>query len=298
MSDLKYTVTIYAAAPGTPFYEKGKPKLDDKGNPETSVPGHMYYAISDGSTRESYGFAPKEHGSVNGPGGVTSSDERTYHKPFYARTIEVTREQYDQLREFGKKPWEYGFDMQYRDARNNCIDFTWAGLNHAGLKRTEKSMWTNEAHEVDGKLNYLPANNDDSIKTIRDPVPGSPLNREERHPMPEMRWWQRGFLTENEMGQPGGPLASHGQPIQVASAAVMPPAASNDDPFEQLARASASGDDSAFSAVAQSYLRGADGRDVMAAGREANRQQDGLRQQEHAALQQSQPATPSVSMRV
>ncbi len=285
MSDPKYTVTVYAAAPGTPIYKDGAPKLDGQGNPETSVPGHMYYVTSNGDERNSWGFAPVEHGSVNGPGGVSTSDAESYHNPLYARTMEISKAQYDKLNEFGKAPDKYGFDMQYRDARNNCVDFTWAGLNHAGLKRTEKSLWDGKDHEVDGKLNYLPARNDDSIKTIHDPVPGSPLNKEQRNAMPDMKWWLR-ILSENEVGQPNRPGASGA-----------PACASNEDTFEQLVRASASGDDRAFSAAAQGYLQSAEGAAVLAAGREANRQQD-AHLQEYAALQQSQSATPPMSMRI
>ncbi|RYF72945.1 MAG: hypothetical protein EOO22_09875, partial [Comamonadaceae bacterium] len=114
MSDPKYTVTVYAAAPGTPLYKDGAPKLDDKGVPETSVPGHMYYVTSNGEARNSWGFAPVEHGSVNGRGGVSTSDEVSYHNPLYARTIEIDKARYDKLNEFGKDPANYGFDMQYR----------------------------------------------------------------------------------------------------------------------------------------------------------------------------------------
>lgn len=296
MADPQYTVTIYGAAPGTPLYEKGKPKLDDNGNPETSVPGHMYYVTSDGVNRSSWGFAPAAHGSLNGPGAVSRSDEESYHNPLYARTMEISKDQYDKLNEFGRAPDKHGFDMRYRDARNNCVDFTWAGLNHAGLKRTEKSLWDGKDHEVEGKLNYLPARNDDNIKTIRDPVPGSPLNKEERHPMPEMHWWQR-VLTENEQRQPGGAGAQPAQSTQIASAATPPAVASNDDPFEQLARASASGDAKAFSAAAQGYMQSAEGQALMAAGREANQQQDAQRQHELAALQHEQPAAPQMRLR-
>lgn len=282
MPDPKYTVTIYAAAPGTPLYKNGAPRVDANGHSETSVPGHMYYATSNGTAQNSWGFAPKEQGSVNGPGGVSRSDLKSYHNPLYARTMEISKTQYDKLNEFGEAPDRFGFDMYYRDARNNCVDFTWAGLNHAGIKRTEKSLWDGKDREVDGKLNYLPARNDESIKTIRDPIPGSPLNKEQRHPMPQLQWWQR-VLTEDERRPPGSPGA--------------PSVASTEDLFAQLARAAASGDDKAFSAAAQSHLQSADGQALMAAGRQAYEAQEIQRQQELASVQSMEPAVPQMRVR-
>lgn len=282
MPDPRYTVTIYTAAPGTPLYNSGTPLRDEAGNAQSSVPGHMYFVTSDGVNRKSYGFAPIKPGSVNSPGATTHADEDGNHNPLYARTMEVSKAQYDKLNEFGKAPEKFGFDLYYRDARNNCVDFTWAGLNHAGIKRTEKSLWDGKDHEVDGKLNYLPARNDESIKTIRDPVPGSPLNKEQRHPMPQLQWWQR-VLTEDEQRPPGSPGA--------------PSVASTEDLFAQLARAAASGDDKAFSAAAQSHLQSADGQALMAAGRQAYEAQEIQRQQELASVQPMEPAVPQMRVR-
>jgi hypothetical protein len=39
--------------------------------------------------------------------------------------------------DYGTQPLKNGFDLSYKDARNNCVDFTWSALNHANIKRTE-----------------------------------------------------------------------------------------------------------------------------------------------------------------
>ncbi len=57
----RYSVTVYVAAPGTPLKNTETGAL---GTP--SVPGHMYYAVSNGSAPESFGFAPIDEGSIRG----------------------------------------------------------------------------------------------------------------------------------------------------------------------------------------------------------------------------------------
>lgn len=107
--DPRYTVTVYVAAPGTPLEESGG----------TSAAGHMYYSISDGKRSESFGFAPQEHGSSSGPGKVYDTDVADYKAPRFARTMEIDKAQYDKLREFGRDPAEYGFDMEYGGLSNS-----------------------------------------------------------------------------------------------------------------------------------------------------------------------------------
>lgn len=65
MSGKKYTLTVYAAAPGTPLFDDktGLPNIDkETGKQKTSLPRHMFYAISEdgGRTKTAYGFAPVE----------------------------------------------------------------------------------------------------------------------------------------------------------------------------------------------------------------------------------------------
>lgn len=117
----------------------------------------MFYTTSDGSEPASYGFAPIEHGQVIGPGQVSRTDRDDYENPSYARTMEISREQFEALNAFGDAPDEFGFDKTYKDVRNNCVDFTWAALNHAGIQRTHGHIGHLTPHGVDGKLSYLPS---------------------------------------------------------------------------------------------------------------------------------------------
>lgn len=181
-----YSVTIYVAAPGTPLVRSGG----------TSAAGHMYYAISDGKQERSYGFAPKEHGRSSGPGKVYDTDLKDYKDPYYSRTIEITKDQYDKLREFGNDPAKYKFDMEYSGARNSCIDFTWGALNHAGLQRQTFFGIGDKGFEGDLK----PLQNIDDIKTIKAPFPESPLNAEHQNKMPS-RTFLQWLITEQEQGR-------------------------------------------------------------------------------------------------
>jgi hypothetical protein len=187
----KYLVHIYIAAPGTPLKLGGG----------TSLPGHMFYVVESGGKRTSYGLAPIEHGQIRGLGRVYKDDEENYQNPLYRRTLEVTKGQYDKLFEFGKDPVAFGFSTYYQDARHNCVDFTWAALNHAGIHSTEKQgggrgqpakIVPRPKHE--GSLK--PTKNIDDVQSIQPPIPGSLDNKERRNPMPKqsnLQW----ILSEN-----------------------------------------------------------------------------------------------------
>jgi hypothetical protein len=85
MDDDKYTVTVYVAAPGTPLVKDEKPGT-------TSGPGHMFYTTSNGhGESQSYGFAPRQHGSMDGVGYVSRNDVENYKDPLYSRTMEVSK---------------------------------------------------------------------------------------------------------------------------------------------------------------------------------------------------------------
>ncbi|RXR06561.1 XVIPCD domain-containing protein [Pseudoxanthomonas composti] len=210
--DPHYTVTVYVAAPGTPLALSGG----------TSAAGHMYYVISDGKREQSYGFAPKEHGESSGPGKVYDTDLKDYKEPYYARTMEITKAQYDKLQQFGDNPAKYKFDMEYGGLSNSCIDFTWGALNHAGLHR--KTLLGIGDKRFDGELK--PLENIQDIKSIKAPIEDSPLNSEHQNKMPKrsvMQW----LLTEQDQSdgtrhqsgelaaKPGreGQMAGRGDPL-------------------------------------------------------------------------------------
>lgn len=176
-----YTLTTYIAAPGTPIID---PKT---GQRSESLPGHMYYMISDGQDKQGYGFAPMGHGRPIGQGEVSGDDFERYQNPVYARTIEITRDQYDKLRSFGEagiKSQQTHFNLTYNGATNSCIDFTWGALNHAGLHQ-RLPLPDGQSVPVrgyDGQV--LPEGNIASLQSIAVPFPDSPYNRVERNPPP------------------------------------------------------------------------------------------------------------------
>jgi len=98
----KYTLTLYIAAPGTPK-TKGEP----------SISGHVYYSISDGEKSQGWGFAPTGFPYVSAPGIVEDDEFNIYQNPYYKRTMEITKEQYEALKAFGKNPEQYGFNKDW-----------------------------------------------------------------------------------------------------------------------------------------------------------------------------------------
>ncbi len=183
--DERYRVTIYVAAPGTPLLEGG-----------TSTAGHVYYTVDNGRESISYGFAPKEHGATTGPGKVYDSDAREYQNPFYQRTLEISKDQYEKLKEFGATPDKHGFNTEYHGLNNSCIDFTWGALNHAGLHRTNALFM----QDKDFQGGLKPLTNVEYIRSIRAPFPDSELNNEHYNKMPDRTLKQRLISDEQLPG--------------------------------------------------------------------------------------------------
>jgi len=165
-----HTVTMFVAAPGTPLKSGG-----------TSAAGHVYYVISDGEEKTSYGFAPSVHGASSGPGEVSLKDEDSYMNPLYQRKLEITKAQFKKLKEFGENPEKHGFSVEYQGATNSCIDFMWGGLKHAGIHRN--NLLKRPDTDYEGTLK--PLDNIKPIKSIPAPVPGSPENTEQDGTMPK-----------------------------------------------------------------------------------------------------------------
>jgi hypothetical protein len=132
---------------------------------------------------------------------------KDYKDPYYSRTLEVTKAQYERLQEFGRNPAKHGFDMEYQGANNSCIDFTWGALNHAGLHRNTLLRLGDKSFEGDLK----PLQNVDDIKTIKAPFPDSPLNSEHQNKMPKRTILQR-LISEQDQEDgfhsPEGDLAA------------------------------------------------------------------------------------------
>ncbi|MDE9438028.1 hypothetical protein KKI95_19525 [Xenorhabdus bovienii] len=196
--DKKYIVTIYAAHPGTPLNEDdGTPKFD-KGERITSAAGHMWYEISDGKVNDAYGFAPIKSGML-GPGEITKKDTIHYENPRYSRTIEITEEHYNKLKEYGELAIDKNnpdFSLYYIGTSNSCIDFTWKALRSAGLKpkgggdspynARNKNLGTFDGYmKVDNNINH--------IKLISSPFKNSELNTENYNIPPPKTLIQKGL---------------------------------------------------------------------------------------------------------
>lgn len=188
---MAYTVTVYVALPGTPLL-----------NPPntTSKAGHVWYKIADTATNttKSYGFQ-SVNGTPGGPGEVVDTDTKNYQKPYYSRTLEISKDQYEQLKQYGEDGlqgnWNH-FRSQYGGLANSCVDFTWVGLNRAGLNATFKLPGMQvPLQSFEGK--FKPMDNIRSIRSIQAPFPNSPLNRENHNPRPKQSFTQW-LLTENE----------------------------------------------------------------------------------------------------
>lgn len=184
----RYTVTIYAAAPGTPLINPERPDTPR----ETSLTGHMYLKVAHGEEARSMGWQPGTRTPDGYLGRVSADDVDTYVDPYYARTIEVSREQYEKIQEFGRAPTRFGFDPKYDAFSNGCTDFTWGALNHAGLHANVGPV---PFKGFEGILQ--PTKNIPAIESIKAPFPDSDLNKVERNPLPE-RDWKQFLLSDND----------------------------------------------------------------------------------------------------
>jgi Ca2+-binding RTX toxin-like protein len=144
-----YTITVKISDRGTIL-------LDENG---TSATGHMWYSISNGSSTESYGFAPAVHGEWSGEGEVYKDDDTNYASNYYTGTIVINQWQYEQLKAFGNRnnldgnPFD--FSSFYNGLLNSCIDYTWKALNIIGLNPNdfEGQLWpTHNADNADAAL--------------------------------------------------------------------------------------------------------------------------------------------------
>lgn len=221
MDKPRYTVDIVIAAPGTPLMDP-KTGLQEvlEGVPQTSSPGHMFYVLhASGEPAKSFGFAPKVHGSINGPGDIMPDDADVYKDPRHTRTLEISEAQYRKLEAFGSDPEKFGFSKHYEDVRHNCVDFTWEALNHAGIER-KRSIDVNALGGPAGQLfpdvripldingggkdGYRPLRNIHGVDSIDPPFPNSDLNRTKTNPMPDRTWKQRLLSDNDDIGERSG----------------------------------------------------------------------------------------------
>ncbi|NYZ63190.1 hypothetical protein [Luteimonas deserti] len=245
-----YTVTVYVAAPGTPIQHPGSNEI------HRSTAGHVYYSLGDGQNESGYGFSPVNSGT-RGPGQIVGDEFLAYRNPAYSRTMEISKSQYEALRAFGEaglKGDERYFDLQYNGATNSCIDFTWGALNHAGLHWERQLPFGRQWQQknFDGALK--PLDNIRELQRIPDPMPDSPHNLEQHHPLPKREWWQR-VISDNAAPAEGF--------VDPARQAAMPAAAHRtrfDDPvLDQLYAALQAGDSKALDRLGQQFNRSEEG---------------------------------------
>lgn len=140
-----YTITVKIAANDTIYHDA-----------DTSVTGHMWYSISNGSSTESYGFAPAEDGMPLWEGEIKPDDDANYGSTYYTGTIVINQWQYEQLKAFGNinnldgNPFD--FSSFYIGTSNSCIDYSWKALNIIGMNPSdfEGQIWpTKNADNAD-----------------------------------------------------------------------------------------------------------------------------------------------------
>ena len=184
-----YILTVYVAAPGTPTVKPEQPS-ESRG---TSLTGHMYLETSHGADVRSAGWQPGDRIPGGGYlGDPVTTDTSTYVAPYYARTIEISEDQFNKIREYSANPVRYGLDSKYDAFSNSCTDFTWGALNHAGLHAKAVGI---EFKNFEGIIQ--PTRNIHHIQSIEAPFPDSPLNKEDHNPMPKQTF-EQWLYTSND----------------------------------------------------------------------------------------------------
>lgn len=105
--------------------------------------------------------------------------------------------------------------------RNNCVDFTWEALNHAGIER-KRSIDVNALGGPAGQLlpdvripldikgagkdAFRPLRNIHGVDSIDPPFPDSELNQRKTNPMPERSFKQHMLSDAEGMGERSGDL--------------------------------------------------------------------------------------------
>ena len=138
-----------------------------------------------GDEAYSYGFAPPRLPTDEAAAGVqyaevVHDDADEHRDPYYSRTLEISEEHYGCLRDFAEEPAEFGFDVDRPATINRCSDFVWAALHYAGLHPLPAPLDGGSNLGEFAVLFNLP-----EIQCIAAPFPGSDLNAETHHAMPE-----------------------------------------------------------------------------------------------------------------
>ena len=269
----KYTLTLYIAAPGTPK-TKGAP----------SISGHVYYSISDGEKSQGWGFAPTGFPYVSAPGIVEDDEFNIYQNPYYKRTMEITKEQYEALKAFGKNPEQYGFNKDWYAAfSNSCVDFTYSALRHAKIYDKKIFGLIND----EGAVKVL--DNRKAFDSIPNQIIDSPLNTppdKRTHPMPKQEWYHK-LISENEQD------TQHDLAVNIDISKPLAKNASAEEFCEYGFATLLSDDDDKMHAALDSLLASDIGRSTM---QEAAALYERQEQEEIARLEQMQHDAPAMRM--
>lgn len=269
----KYTLTLYIAAPGTPK-TKGAP----------SISGHVYYSISDGEKSQGWGFAPTGFPYVSAPGIVEDDEFNIYQNPYYKRTMEITKEQYEALKAFGKNPEQYGFNKDWYAAfSNSCVDFTYSALRHAKIYDKKIFGLIND----EGAVKVL--DNRKAFDSIPNQIIDSPLNTppdKRTHPMPKQEWYHK-LISENEQD------TQHDLAANIDISKPLAKNASAEEFCEYGFAALLSDDDDKMHAALDSLLASDIGRSTMQEAAALYEQQE---QEKIARLEQMQHDAPAMRM--
>lgn len=195
---VRYTVTIHLAAPGTPRL-----------NGDNSFAGHMFLSLnrSDSHEAASFGFTLEPTRENPKQGKVDDGDLGVYKDPRYQRTMEITKDQYEKIREFATDPKKHGFDTNYDFFTNACTDFAWGALNHAGLHR-QTFLGEHKSYEGAAKvLQNIPA-----VESIPQQVKDSELDKVIWHDMPKQTLRDQMFTERGEPGDAAGRIVGTSSP--------------------------------------------------------------------------------------
>lgn len=172
----------------------------------------MFYSfgIEGLAERKSYGMNKDGDGNSF----VSLHDLQTYKNPMYARTIEISQQQFETLEAFGKDPVKFDFDVaDYGKFTNSCIDFTWSALNAAGLHATLPLPEGQHFPVPDFEGSLRVPDNIPHIQSIIAPFEDSQLNRETHRSRPEAGRLKEALFGHIENGTLSPAVAAQASPI-------------------------------------------------------------------------------------
>ena len=146
----KYTLTVKLAEQNLFAHNVG---FGDK-----SWAGHAFLVVNGPNGSSSYGYQRT---------GVVSTDDKYYSGNIvYTRTVEITKEQYDSIVEFGANASAFGYTNDGWEANSrDCVSYLYDNLEHSGmdLGDIEKT-----GRDPIGNGSLFPTHNSDELDAILD----------------------------------------------------------------------------------------------------------------------------------